>query len=293
METEVQKLVEAQIQPVSSTYRVLKIVDERTFSQPAHSFRYSPTLTRTEKNYRDSEAEIPEGSRMSTAAEELAIQLALERSRQDPRKASVFNDLFARENNGWYAWQWTETGLRIPEGWENGRYQKDEKGNKQYPRIILIGEQVVGEALVPEGDGRVVVEWNEVFGIPSVTSNEQDILAMNKHTTHFYLNSNPDTDKITGKQDVAVGRGAGWHRGGRVGCLDVFADFGRSLADSSGGFRQVQGSVPVISSHILGSELSVVPEPTGSVASEADLMSMIRQDFRNMPLPAFQEKYKL
>ncbi|HLD57879.1 MAG TPA: hypothetical protein VJA47_06225 [archaeon] len=284
----VPELIEMEIRPSSSTHPSLG-----TYKSPGHLFRYSKTLTRTGKNYYDLKAQIPEGSRMSTAAEDLAIQLPYERIGRivraakinlgelegkdfgyiasalnldemgkadlklildieggelvtDPRMAKPFNDLFARENNGWYAWQWTETGLRVPKGWEDGRSQKDAKGNIYVPRIVLIGDQEVDETPVPEGNGRVVVEWNEVFGIPSLTTNEGDATNQKNHTTHFYLNANPDVDERTGRQDVAVARGSRWHDDVHVRCLSVRARYGRWYADGDVSFRQVQGSVPVI-----------------------------------------------
>lgn len=265
-------LVEVRMQPVSfSTYRFVKTGEYR---QPDHSFKYSPVLTKTGRNYYDSKEQIPEGSRMSTSAEELSIQLCLEMAGQDPRKAAVFNDLFARGDVG-YVWQWTETGLRIPNGWEKGKYQTDAKGNIQFPRIVLIGDQEVGEALVPEGNGRVVVEWNEVFGIPSLTVGKGDATDPKNHTTHFYLNVNPNVDERTGRQDIAVGRGGGWLRGGRGRGLDVSADIGRSAAYSDSGFRQVQGSVPVIEKSVLGSESVAVQEGQVRTYTETEYRQVV------------------
>jgi hypothetical protein len=119
---------------------------------------HASKLVRTGKNYYDSKAQIPEGHRMSTAGEELAIQLAIERAGKDPRKAEVFNDLFGRKNGGWYAWQWTETGLRVPKGRKADKYETDPQGRKYWVREVLEGNEAVGEILVPEGGGRLVAE---------------------------------------------------------------------------------------------------------------------------------------
>ncbi len=250
------ELIETQMQPVRTG----------KYTHPAHSFRYSPRLTGTRQNYYDSKEQIPEGYRMSTAAEELAIQLGLERADQDPRKSPMFDILFGfhyMSPTVGSLWQWTGTGLRVPNGWENGRHQKDAKGNKQYPRIVLIGDQEVGEATVP-GDGECVVEWNEVFGIPSLTISEYDATDPKKriryfyfnidsnvnerivrnHTTHFYFNPNPNVDERTGRQDVAVGRGSIWRIGDHDGCLAVRAYYNRWYETSNNSFRLVQGSVP-------------------------------------------------
>ena len=112
------------IPAVSSSYPTLGA----NYKQGGYEVDHASKLVRTGKHYYDSKAEIPEGLRMSTAGEEFAIQLALERAGQDPRKAEVFNDLFGRKNGGWYAWQWTETGLRVPKGREAGNYETDAQG---------------------------------------------------------------------------------------------------------------------------------------------------------------------
>jgi len=210
-----------------------------TYSSPEGEIEYSPYMTKTGNNYYDSKAEIPEGYRMSTAAEELAIQLALEREGKDPRKSEVFNDLFARGPDKIYMWQWTETGLRMPKGRDPKSYETDPQGRKYWVRMLLIGDEEQGEVMVPEGGGRIVPYtedlsdvWDEVSGLPRVTAesgNEYD-----NHTTHFWFNPN--------MEEGAVGRWGIWlHDGGREGCLRVDAHYGRSGVDSRGGFRLVRG----------------------------------------------------
>ena len=64
------------IPAVSSSYPTLGA----TYKQGGYEVDHANRLVRTGKHYYDSKAEIPEGMRMSTAGEELAIQLALERA---------------------------------------------------------------------------------------------------------------------------------------------------------------------------------------------------------------------
>ncbi|MBI2583241.1 MAG: hypothetical protein HYW25_01115 [Candidatus Aenigmarchaeota archaeon] len=203
------------------------------------SIDYSPWLVRTGKNYYGSKAEIPEGIRMSTAAEELALQLALEKAGNDPRNAEVFNDLFARNEEKYYAWQWTETGLRVPKGRKPDAYETDAQGRKYWQRILLIGDQEIGDFPVPEGNGMVIVEWDEVSGLPRVT--EQIAYPHEPYTTHFWFNPNPDKDKLSGHYDVAIGRRGAWPHGVDARCLSVDASYGRWDADSDGGLPPCSG----------------------------------------------------
>ncbi|MBI4177626.1 MAG: hypothetical protein HY516_04660 [Candidatus Aenigmarchaeota archaeon] len=222
---------------VSQTYPTLG----KSYKHAGHEIEYSPRLVRTGKDYHASKAGITGGERMSTAAEELAIQLGLERAGQDPRTAGVFDDLFARNEPRIYMWQWTETGLRVPKGRDPRKYETNGQGEKYWVRELLIGSDTVGEILVPEGHGRVVVEWDEVSGLPRAT---EDIAFPHKpYTTHFWFNVNPGKDRVSGYQDVAVGRGGGWLRDEDARCLVVDASFARSDALSDGGFRPVRGSL--------------------------------------------------
>lgn len=227
------------IQPASSSHPPIG-----TYECAGHTIDYFPKLTRTGKNYYDSKAEIPKGERMSTAAEELAIQLGLERAGQDPRQAKVFDDLFSRNNGSWHAWQWMGTGLRVPEGRKADTYETDPQGRKYWAREVLIGNDVVGEILVPEGNARIVVAWDEVFGLPRVT--EDIAWPHNPYTTHSWFDPNPGKDSMSGHTDVAVWRGDYWRHGGAEWCLAVSADYARLYADSDDGFRPVRGSLPEI-----------------------------------------------
>ncbi len=201
--------------------------------------QYSPDLVLTGKNYYDSQLLVPEFYRMSTAAEELAIQLGLERAGTDPREAEVFDDLFARNDSKTYMLQWTATGLRVPNGRDPNKYETDSQGRKYFARIVLSGDNETREILVPEGNDRVVVEWDEVSGLPKTT--EDIAFPHTPYTTHFLFEQEPLEDSESGHYDVAVRRGKDWRFGENGRCLEVDACYTRWAAASGTGFRPVRG----------------------------------------------------
>ncbi len=255
------------MQPASSSYPTLG----NAYKRAGHQIDYPPRLVRTGENYYDPRARIPSGQRISTAAEELAIQLGLERAGQDPIQAGVFDDLFGRNDPRWYAWQWTETGLRVPEGRKADTYETDAKGRKYWARTVLIGNNEIGEILVPEGNNRVVVEWDEVSGLPRAT--EDIAWPHSPYTTHFWFNQKPSKDNKSGHYDVAVGRRSGWPHDGGEGCLGVTALFARSDAYSPDGVRPVRGSAAEVKKTQIADEME--------------------EDYGKIPLAEFREKYQL
>lgn len=309
------ELTERLIVPaVSSSYPKLGA----SYKQGSYEVDHAHRLVRTGKHYYGSKAEIPEGLRMTTAGEELAIQLAIERADRDPRKAIIFRDLFARGlDEKIYMWQLTETGLRVPKGREASKYETDAQGRKYWARIVLDGDKEVGEILVPEGGGRLAAEWDEVFGVPRVTIENQH-LPHEPYTTHFWFNSTPNQDSTSGHYDVAVVRRSSWHHDVAERCLDVDANYRRLYALSLNGFRLVRGSDPeglkiekeltekpsVQAAAELMQQLDLA-HPERSEASsgsqkallpgeiEQALLDRIRADYRSMSHPDFLKKYGL
>ncbi|MBI3190785.1 hypothetical protein HYZ41_03715 [archaeon] len=281
---------------VSSGYPTLGA----TYKQSRYEVDHASRLVKTGKHYYDSKAEIPEGMRMSTAGEELAIQLALERAGKDPRKAKIFDDLFARGPDKVYMWQWTETGLRVPKGREAVKYEIDAQGRKYWARIVLDGDKEVGEILVPEGGGRLAAEWDEVFGIPRVTIENQDF-PHKPYTTHFWFNATPNLDDTSGHYDVAVGRWSFWRHGVDGGCLSVDALYGRLNASSDDGFRLFRGSGPegpkiekeLIEKPLVESPVTKLIQQLDPTQIEQAFLERIRTDYRSMTRPDFLKKYDL
>jgi len=206
----------------------------------------APTL-----NYYQIKEVLPQGYRMSTAVEELKIQLAQEKASKDLREAKPFIDLFSKDKNGNYIWQWTATGLRVPRGWECARYEIDRKGDKRYPRIVLIDDNEVGEVLIP-GDGfeSEILEWDEVFGLPLQTR-EYIPWSHKSCSKHFLFNVTPDKDTISGRYDVSIGRGSYWLRDIGERCVCVLANYGRSAPAFFGSFRPVRASLSRKRSYML------------------------------------------
>ncbi len=220
----------------------------KAYLAPARMTVASSGLVKTGKNYYDSleqmekmiaNGELPEGTRFSTAGEELALQRKYEIQGKDPKKSDEFRDHMGKGRQG-YVWGHTLTGLRVPKGWEEGR--KD-TGTGKYPRIVLVGDKEVGKIQVAEGGGLVIVEFDDVFG---VATEVRDLAWPHRgYNAHWYFDPNPRLDEKSGHYDVAVGRWVNWHHD-EDGCLDVDADYWRWGADSGDGFRPVQGPVPEI-----------------------------------------------
>jgi len=268
------------IPAASSVYQLLGVACDR----PQYEIEYSEELIR---QYGHGEIKIPKGFRISTAAEELAIQHALEKNDNDPRDAVAYNDIFGRNeerfdnNNGWHALLLTETRLRVPIGWENGRYETDEKGRKYWPRIVLIGDEEVGEVSIPEGNGRVIMELDEVFGLPKITEEDSPKYRLD---SHFWFKTEPGMFFKTKKYEddiIALKRGPQFKER-----IDMYADFmyahGKSYEDD--GYRLVKGSMPTIAKET---------SRTSPLLLKEAILKQLKKDFKNIPFPEFQKKYNL
>ena len=215
--------------------------------RPAYEIDMPDAMTFTGKNLFDSETFLREGERFSTAPEELAIQLDYERKGINPRSdaATALNDLFGRNAEKRYIWQWTSNFLCVPEGNENPE-QPDIVINgirywiRKYGNRINSVDVIEDQVLVPEGG--VVPRtkdfedvWDTVHGIPHTTSNKAPYTEYENHTTHFLFDPN--------EKEVAVARRSDWHDD-HHDCLAVVAHYRRSSANSLDGFCPVRGSIP-------------------------------------------------
>ncbi|MAG35041.1 MAG: hypothetical protein CL878_02150 [Dehalococcoidia bacterium] len=214
--------------------------------QASYDIKYATQLTSGENHTYYALAEgISAGDRISTAAEELALQMQVEQQDGDLREADVFHELFDRGAEDIpFTWQWTSTALRVPEDRTNPLHpdHRDEQGRAYWIRQVVVGDEVVGEVYVPEGNGRLVAEWDEVYGLPAVTvENTQD--AQQAHTTHFWFEPYPPVDRRADRRDIAVGRDGRWPVVNRTGALAIGADYGRWSSGYGDSYRLVQGAV--------------------------------------------------
>ena len=136
--------------------------------------------------------------------------------------------------------------------------------SRKYLREVLICNKVVGDILVPEGNGRPVPYtenpedvWYTAFGIPRITSDDPQI----RHTTHLWFNNDPPQDINAGRhRDVAIVRMSYPlnHKDRR--CIDIFATYWRFNSGEDYGFRPVKGPLPKIE------ELDLEPDESESEA---------------------------
>jgi len=166
------------------------------------------------------------GIRHSTLAEEITELLKLQKSSIYPKYSNFFADLFSSDN----AFLITSTAYRVPKGWDSRGY-KLIKGRKYYIREKFEDNEVVGVLRLPEGRGRIIVEFND-DGDPVATD---DIPGPHEpYTAHFML-------ALTEEQ-VAVELTGDWFLK-RDGCLNFLAFYTRSSSKSFTSFRPVQGSL--------------------------------------------------
>lgn len=262
----------------------------RAYLVRPYSIDLSPTLVKTGKNYYDSQdllskmiagGELPEGTRFSTAAEELALQRSYELKGKDPREAEEFRDHMGKGRQG-YVWGHTLTGLRVPKDIDPNKYETDGQGRKHWRRILLLADKEIGEVSVPEGSGRIIVEADDASGL-AVETEAMD-WPHTGYNVHWYFNPNPRLDGKSGRYDVAVIRRGYWHHDeGR--CLSVIADYERWNAYSDDGFRPVRGSTP---------KIEMVSSNVDIEQIRREIEEKIRADVATelRPLTTLIEKYK-
>ncbi len=250
------------------------IAMDRTIEVPrgTYTLRYSPRLVRTGADFYDT---IMSAVRMTdpemlasglylrppTAGEEEAVYRKVSHGATELRDVDELRDYFNNNDECWYAWGHTLTGLRIPEKYVGRECRIGEKvpvqvivtdivpfisqiADPQFTReswrdIVNDVNIVKGEVAVPYCRGHVVREMHPIFGI--FTEVEQTTEHETPYALHGWLRENlvvPE-DPISGHYDVAVVRGCGWRHGGGEWCLCVLADYGRSGAGSGVGFRPV------------------------------------------------------
>ena len=269
------------------------------YRHSGYEIEYSPKIEITGKNYHDSKAQLTDGTKFSKAADELAIQLGYEKAGIDPRskKAKAFNDIFGRNKEKIYAWQWTDTFLRIPSNKLNPEKPDyiDKHGRKFWAREWGLDNEIYGVVYIPEGGGRVVPKTKDfldvydlITGLPRITSDNENDMKYENHTLHFRFNSKPSKDSKSGHYDVAVGRRSDWRRAEDERCLYVSAYYERSYSDSRDGFRPVWGSVP---------EIEVVSSNVDLEKIRREILQKARGEFetdiKKLPFPELLEKYKL
>lgn len=84
-------------------------------------------------------------------------------------------------------WQFTDTGLLVPQGISPDHtvtHYCNNNHRNYWPRIVTENGRRAGELLVPEGEGRIVSELS-VFGPPSETADYAERIEGKK--THFYF----------------------------------------------------------------------------------------------------------
>jgi hypothetical protein len=158
-----------------------RIVIPLTARHPEYMLEYNQRIIRSGQNRPGHIIDVQEGFTASSAEEEMRILLESRERGQRPMDSIAYADLFGK--NGYYAGQRTRTGLRVPKGWENGRCQRNARGDKEYPRILLIGNEENDDVLVPDGRGWFVAEWND-NGIPRVTVNNAILFGTDVYKIH-------------------------------------------------------------------------------------------------------------
>ncbi len=158
-----------------------RIVIPATSRHPEYMLEYNQRIIRSGQNRPGYTAAVPEGFKVSSAEEEMRILLESRERGQRPLDSIAYADLFGK--NGYYAGLRTRTGLRVPKGWENGRCQRNARGDREFPRILLEGNEEKEEVLVPMGRGWFVAEWND-NGIPRVTVDNAILYGIDVYKIH-------------------------------------------------------------------------------------------------------------
>jgi hypothetical protein len=136
----------------------------------------------------------------------------------------LFTDLLRNPKT---LWEWTRICLRAPRAGRSFRsYEEVVRGDRFYRADCYLDEQRIAEGvLLPEGNGRVVVEWDERLFLPRRTSESLGP----GHAAHFHFDVN--------ECEVAVLLCKGCYAEETEPCLDLVAVFRRSQNAGYGACR--------------------------------------------------------
>src|SRR3989338_2691380 len=210
-----------------------------------YSLQYSPRLVRTRADFYDTfimAVRMTDPEMMATgkylsppsAGEEEAIYRKVTPDAKKLRNVEELRDYFANNDDGWYAWGWTSTGLRFREANLRKPYNVGDKvtalvieteipedirrqiADPQFTRdnwkdIIDKVNHVKGEVTVPYARGNVIREMHPTLGI--FTEVEPTTEHKAPYALHGWLSENLDIsqDLISGHYDVAVVLGGVWY----------------------------------------------------------------------------------
>ncbi|MBI4167851.1 MAG: hypothetical protein HY515_02740 [Candidatus Aenigmarchaeota archaeon] len=226
------------------------------------------------------------------------------------RDVEALRDYFANNDESWYAWEETLTGLRFRESdlrrpmpYNVGDKITAERIETEIPLDILmqiadpkfardnfrdiigIINKVDGTVDVPYARGHVIREMRSgIFTEVGPTTEHGESYAL-----HGWLPENlyVPKDPISGHYDLAVGRGSAWRHGD--GCLGVGALCGRSGAASSDGFR------PVVRGSVQGRKIDVVSAGADIEQIRREIEGNVRAEVASdmASLRAILEKYRV
>ncbi|MBI4020796.1 MAG: hypothetical protein HY369_00985 [Candidatus Aenigmarchaeota archaeon] len=218
------------------------------YDRPGYHLVFSPRTRQTSSDYYSSLSDLEKSTRLSLAAEELFLQRQVEAALREGR--TMHDDVYARER-AWRTTIWTGTGLRVPRGHSPIAYEVDGKGTHRYRRIVLHGDEEVGEVSVPESHGYPVAAWDDVFGIPTdvIPVSWEQALSPLGRTTILYFTPRDEKDGVSGQLDVALVRWGQSHLFGQnedTVLIGVDARHPRSYANHDFSIRPVAGPLPPI-----------------------------------------------
>jgi len=133
-------------------------------------------------------------------------------------------------------WEWTMVCLRAPNNAPDfsAYTDHDRNGGRVYRADYVVGDQLIAEGvLIPESHGGTIVEWDETLRLPRVVSQELHV----QHTAHFYFDP--------GTSEVALLLSGRRYADEPTPCLDIIAQYRRSMAASYCACRLVMGALPM------------------------------------------------